>query len=276
MAYQIAAQSSKEDKLLLWLVVVGVTHRYVNGDISRLAYESFVHEYSSRVLDVKEEPKHILLSDPSDRGPHEAILPILEGLSIDFVEEDVDLMLYRHWSLADALRFSDATAGSLGAWNSDESEIRLKNFLAQMGIPLKQAHQKFTLMPNETRLALPAKLRAHSAQYNLGDLSFPSFVLRNGYGSKIAAADLSYAATALLEVSLFFKIRTTKKYWFCSLQEKKLTRLCDRVDTTYTMPTPAGLSMNGSTMRMMCLTLRGTARPWRVEFSSPRNCKRQL
>lgn len=61
---------------------------------------------------------------------------------ISFVEE-YRFMLHRHWTLYDAMFHSSFMATRLGTWVSDTGRDKLEEFLAKIGIPLKDSRERW-------------------------------------------------------------------------------------------------------------------------------------
>ena len=51
-------------------------------------------------------------------------------------------MLHRHWTLYDSMYHSSFVASRLGTWLNDTGRDKLEEFLAKIGIPLKDSRER--------------------------------------------------------------------------------------------------------------------------------------
>lgn len=121
--YLLAAVLERADNDLLWLAILGATHQYVSNKIDRDQYEAY----------------HELFLDEVVRLNHD-IIPAANGLgrtpnpddrSIQRSDE-LRFMLFRHWTLYDAMLHSGYVAGRLGIWK-ERGRKKLQGLLAKMG-----------------------------------------------------------------------------------------------------------------------------------------------
>ena len=66
-------------------------------------------------------------------------------------EKELNLNLYRHWTVYDSLCHTLYTASKFKIWTL-KGKQRLSEFLAELGLPLVQCRQKFSTMDLELRL----------------------------------------------------------------------------------------------------------------------------
>lgn len=112
-----------------------------------------------------------------------------------------------------SLKHSMATAVALRLW-SLRGEKRLKEFLAEMGLPLAQSRQKFSAMDLSLRNEFRQMVEKLASKYNVDSIVGASFTLQCGYRFKYCAADVVYAMLALLSVSFrcaYIKDRDSSK-----------------------------------------------------------------
>jgi cell division control protein 45 len=105
------------------LAILGATHKYVSNRIDRDQYEAY----------------HELFLDEVVRLNHD-IIPATNGIgrtpnpddrSIQRSDE-LRFMLFRHWTLYDAMLHSGYVAGRLGIWK-ERGRKKLQGLLAKMG-----------------------------------------------------------------------------------------------------------------------------------------------
>lgn len=99
------------------------------------------------------------------------------------------------------------TAVALRLW-SIKGEQKLKELLADMGLPLAQAKQRFSAMDLSYRQEFKNMVVEKVDKYKVGNIIGASFTMQHGYRFKFCAYDIVYAMLAVLEstVSLSFII----------------------------------------------------------------------
>lgn len=90
------------------------------------------------------------------------------------------------------------TAVSLRLW-SIRGETRLKELLAEMGLPLAQSKQQFSAMDLHLRQEFKQMMEKLAGKYNIDTIIGASFTLQYGYRFKYCSSDIVYAMLALLE-----------------------------------------------------------------------------
>lgn len=107
-------------------------------------------------------------------------------------------MLYRHWSLYQAMYHSSYLATRLGVWR-ERGEDKLKEMFGRMGLSLTDAQQQFNVMNATSKEQFHQKIREVGAEFKLTDLTYGSFLRHYEFNTPVSAADVVYAITALLE-----------------------------------------------------------------------------
>ena len=103
------------------LAILGLTYQYTTSRISRASYDKFHSIYYDEVF---------RLNPPAPPNVNSnAINP--DDLSVRATEE-LRFMLFRHWTLYDAMYHSSYVAGKLGIWK-ERGRKRLTGLLAKMG-----------------------------------------------------------------------------------------------------------------------------------------------
>ncbi|KAF4790345.1 Cell division control protein 45 like protein [Turdus rufiventris] len=124
------------------------------------------------------------------------------SLSIDCMriafEYDLRLALYQHWSLYESLCNTSYTSASLKLW-SVQGQKRLQEFLADMGLPLKQVKQKFNSMDVSLKENLREMIEESANKFGMKDLRVQTFSIHFGFKNKFSASDIVYATTSLME-----------------------------------------------------------------------------
>lgn len=70
---------------------------------------------------------------------------------------DFNFMLLRFWTLFDSINNTNYTVAKLGLWK-EPGQKELREFFAQIGVPLDQAKQKFSYMDPDTKKIMQEKI----------------------------------------------------------------------------------------------------------------------
>eukprot|EP00501_MAST-03F_sp_TOSAG23-6_P001345 GSMAST32.ASY1.ANO1.1394.1 assembled CDS len=97
LAYILAQQMNNVNNDLLWYAVVGVTHQYLNQNMTRNAYIELVTDYQQEV-----NTKNAL-SATELTVEDGTVVKAAEHGRIVFEENEYKFMLHRHWSLYDSM-----------------------------------------------------------------------------------------------------------------------------------------------------------------------------
>uniref|UniRef100_A0A8V1A1V3 Cell division cycle 45 n=1 Tax=Gallus gallus TaxID=9031 RepID=A0A8V1A1V3_CHICK len=130
--FDLAWIMSKDLNDMLWWAIVGLTDQWVQDKITHMKY----------VTDIGILQRHV--SRHNHRNEDEENSLSIDCMRIAF-EYDLRLALYQHWSLYESLCNTSYTSATLKLW-SVQGQKRLQEFLADMGLPLKQVKQKFNSM----------------------------------------------------------------------------------------------------------------------------------
>ncbi|XP_076453006.1 cell division control protein 45 homolog [Babylonia areolata] len=185
--FEMVWKLSKDTNDLAWLAVIGVTDQFVHFRIPREKYMESVMALQSHV------------SRHNHRGDEDETLMSVNCLKIMF-DEELQLTLYRHWSLFDSLCHSMNMACRFKIWTL-KGQKRLHEFLAEMGIPLVQCKQQYSAMDSQIKADVKRLMQEHMTKYGLTmqDLILPSFIAHYGFKIKLCAADVVLGCAAVLE-----------------------------------------------------------------------------
>lgn len=124
------------------------------------------------------------------------------SLSIDCMrisfEYDLRLTLYQHWSLYESICNSCYTSCNFKLWTLN-GQKKLQEFLADMGLPLKQVRQKFNSMDMSIKENLREVIEESSNKYGMKDIRIQTFGVHFGFKNRFLASDMVHATAALLE-----------------------------------------------------------------------------
>ncbi|XP_064620177.1 cell division control protein 45 homolog [Lineus longissimus] len=198
--FELAWKMSKDTNDLLWLATIGLTDQFVHYKINREKYIESLGSLQSHV------------SRLNHRGDDEDTKKSISSLKLAF-EEELQLNLYRHWTLFDSLCHSVTTACKFRVWTM-KGKKKLHEFLADMGLPLVQCQQKYMSMDVSLRTSVKEMISNKAEKYGLSpsEIFIPSFLAQYGYRNKLCAMDVAYACAALLE-----SVEKSKKQSDCFL-----------------------------------------------------------
>ncbi|KAJ7090295.1 CDC45-like protein [Mycena belliarum] len=189
--YILATVLERVDNELLWLAIMGLTYQYTTSRISRGYYETYHAGYHDEVF---------RLNPPPPTGENALISLNPDDLSVRATEE-LRFMLFRHWTLYDAMLHSSYVANKLGIWK-ERGRKKLTGLLAKMGFSLQQTQQPYSHMDMDLKKSLVRKLNDIAPEYGLVELSYPSFMRCFGYRSQpLSASDAVEGVSALLDVA---------------------------------------------------------------------------
>ncbi|XP_014206971.1 cell division control protein 45 homolog [Copidosoma floridanum] len=185
IVYEMAWQMSRDNLDMVWWAIVGSTEQAILNKV----------ESSTSVLESGTLQGHVSRLSHTRGG--DADRQQLSAVKVSY-EKDLQLALYRHWTVEDSLKHSMMTAVTMRLW-SIKGDQKLKKLLADMGLPLIQAKQKFSAMDLSYRNEFKGMLEKLAEKYNLEKVVCASFSIHHGYRFKYCASDIVYAMLAILE-----------------------------------------------------------------------------
>ncbi|XP_058707665.1 cell division control protein 45 homolog [Poecile atricapillus] len=183
--FDLAWIMSEDLNDMLWWAIVGLTDQWVQDKITQMKY----------VTDIGILQRHV--SRHNHRNEDEENSLSIDCMRIAF-EYDLRLALYQHWSLYESLCNTSYTSASLKLW-SVQGQKRLQEFLADMGLPLKQVKQKFNSMDMSLKENLREMIEESANKFGMKDLRVQTFSIHFGFKNKFSASDIVYATTSLME-----------------------------------------------------------------------------
>ncbi|KAK3576694.1 hypothetical protein CHS0354_024303 [Potamilus streckersoni] len=185
LLFELAWKMSKDSNDLLWLAINGVTDQLLHYKTPREKY----------IEDVMALQSHVSRHNHRD----DADVISVNCLKIMY-DDEMNLNLYRHWSLFDSICHSINMACKFKVWTL-KGQKRLNEFLAEMGLPLTQCKQKFSSMDSSLKGNIKNIIKEHMAKYGLEDkdVIVPSFFAQYGFRNKLCAMDISLACASILE-----------------------------------------------------------------------------
>ncbi|XP_030074448.1 cell division control protein 45 homolog isoform X1 [Microcaecilia unicolor] len=183
--FDLAWIMSKDSNDMLWWAIIGLTDQWVHDKITQMKY----------VTDVGALQRHV--SRHNHRNENEGNSLSIDCMRIVF-EYDLRLALYQHWSLYESICNSCYTSASFKLW-SVQGQKRLQEFLADMGLPLKQVKQKFNSMDISLKENLREVIDESANKFGMKDLRVQTFSAQFGFRNKFLANDVVFAVASLME-----------------------------------------------------------------------------
>ncbi|KAM7331391.1 cell division control protein 45 homolog isoform X1 [Alexandromys fortis] len=183
--FDLAWMMSKDLNDMLWWAIVGLTDQWVHDKITQMKY----------VTDIGILQRHV--SRHNHRNEAEENTLSVDCTRISF-EYDLRLVLYQHWSLHESLYNTSYTAARFKLW-SVHGQKRLQEFLADMGLPLKQVKQKFQSMDVSLKENLREMIEESANKFGMKDMRVQTFSIHFGFKHKFLASDVVFATMSLME-----------------------------------------------------------------------------
>ncbi|XP_058137804.1 cell division control protein 45 homolog [Dasypus novemcinctus] len=183
--FDLAWKMSKDLNDMLWWAIVGLTDQWIQDKITQMKY----------VTDVGALQRHV--SRHNHRNEDQESTLSVDCTRISF-EYDLRLALYQHWSLYDSLCNTCYTAARFRLW-SVHGQKRLQEFLADMGLPLKQVKQKFQSMDISLKENLREMIEESANKFGMKDIRMQTFGIHFGFKNKFLASDVVFATMSLME-----------------------------------------------------------------------------
>ncbi|XP_029017261.1 cell division control protein 45 homolog [Betta splendens] len=183
--FELAWVMTKDTKDMLWWAIIGLTDQWVHDKITNMKY----------VTDIATMQRHV--SRHNHRNEDEENSLSIDCMRISF-EYDLRLTLYQHWSMYESICNSCYTSCHFKLWTLN-GQKKLQEFLADMGLPLKQVRQKFNSMDMSIKENLRDVIEESSNKYGMKDIRIQTFGVHFGFKNRFLAGDMVHAATALLE-----------------------------------------------------------------------------
>lgn len=183
LMFDLAWKMSRDNNDLLWWAIIGLAEQYVMNKT----------EHEKYILSAGAMQSHVSRHNRVENGSVNAV----SCMKISF-DKDLNLALYRHWSLYESFINSPYTACQFKLW-SFKGKKRMFAFLAEIGLPLNQCNQKFTSMDMEYRNNVSSWMEDMSEKYQLDQIVYGSFVSQFGFKGKFCATDVVLAINAILE-----------------------------------------------------------------------------
>ncbi|CDS40297.1 cell division control protein 45 [Echinococcus multilocularis] len=187
--FDIAWKLSQDNLYLLWCAIVGHVSQIMLFKSNREHYIEQIdalHSHMNRLSHSKNQ-----IAGESDSCN--------QNIDINF-EEELALWMYRHWSLKDALETTIVTSTRFKLF-TEGGYKRLQEFLASIGLSLRDCSQKYSTMSTQVKNNLNSLFLQFGEKFGLTRLEMflPSFILRLSYKTPLSAMDSFWLILAALE-----------------------------------------------------------------------------
>nr|CAG4641805.1 EOG090X08GG [Eurycercus lamellatus] len=186
LMFELAWKLSRDSNDLLWWAIIGVAEQQLLGKVETKTWVMDSGKLQSHMIRLA----HLSQQAGDSTGTKDALYITHE--------KDLNLTLYRQWSLLESLKYSPQTACHFQLWTL-KGEKKLNEFLAELGLPLSQCRQKYLSMDIELRNDLRSIFQKKVEKYDLEDLIEYGFSSQYGFRPKNSANDFVYALVALLD-----------------------------------------------------------------------------
>lgn len=183
LIFDLAWKMSRDNNQLLWWAILGLAEQYVMNKIEQEKY----------ILIAASMQSHVSRHNRIENGAVNAV----SCIKISF-ERDLNLTLYRHWTLYESMIHSQYTACKFKIWTL-KGESKMKQLLAEIGLPLHQCKQKFSSMELKFRNNVCTEMENMAEKYDLDQIVYGSFLSQFGFRGKFCATDVVHSINAILE-----------------------------------------------------------------------------
>ena len=199
--FDLAWKLGKDSNELLWLAILAVADKMSNFKLKDELFKkeiSYVHESMLRLRNIGSDRGFVLNSALLGADTNQPELVTTTNHLVISYESDLNLKLYREWSIYESLRHTMYISCKFKIWKL-RGHKRLHIFLAELGIPLSQCKQKFQSMDLDLRKSLKQSIEAKMNKYGLNNIMGHCFIATRASYQKYSANDLAAASRALLE-----------------------------------------------------------------------------
>lgn len=183
LMFDLAWKMSRDSNDLLWWAIIGLTEQSI-------LMKSESDQYLLQMGQVRDHVTRL-------NNRLDADTLAVNCLKVAF-DKELNLVLYRHWTIYDSLIHSLYTAAKFKIWTL-KGKQRLSEFLAELGLPLVQCKQSFATMDLSLRNDIVSMFEKMSEKYKLDQITSGTFHASFGFRNKFNAQDVVYAVLALME-----------------------------------------------------------------------------
>lgn len=187
--YQLYQALNRSNNDSLWLWILGMTDLIVHQRQTLSSLDNDMLDCGNEVIRLNpniynrqdEQVDEETEENPQGAGTEKDLFKFVtlnsrnKEVGSIIVEQELKLMLLRHWTLYDSLCNSNYLVSKMILWK-EQGQRDLKKMLAQMGIPLDQAKQKYQFMDPVLRTELKQRFIEHSEEFDLPNALINTFI----------------------------------------------------------------------------------------------------
>ncbi|XP_064434084.1 cell division control protein 45 homolog isoform X2 [Mirounga angustirostris] len=167
--FDLAWMMSKDLNDMLWWAIVGLTDQWVQDKITQMKY----------VTDVGVLQRHVSRHNHRNEDEENALSVDCTRISFDLCNTCYTAARFKLWSV--------------------HGQKRLQEFLADVGLPLKQVKQKFQSMDISLKENLREMIEESANKFGMKDMRVQTFSIHFGFKHKFLASDVVFATMSLME-----------------------------------------------------------------------------
>eukprot|EP00347_Sterkiella_histriomuscorum_P008719 403344017 len=221
LMYQVCQAMNRENKDMLWLWIVGMTDLRVHykhatdgldedmslcdDEVQRLNPNIYNRDNEDDIDkfnddDEEEEQKNSNSNPQNDKDLFKLVSLQSRNKEVGTItmEQELKLMLLRHWSFYESLFHSNYVVSKLTLWK-EPGKKDLNRFLAQLGISIEEAKQSYQFMDPVIRNELKTKILENCHIFALDNIMQKTYMLQLDHKTQILATDMAYSVTTILE-----------------------------------------------------------------------------
>ena len=209
MFFDLAWTLGKDNNDLLWYCILSTVDKSDSFKVQNDKYQkeiNYLHEAMLRLKNIHSDNR-IVINRAHNRfvdgegsgaqGDNDQITIATNHLGLTY-EKDLNLKMYREWSLYESLRHTMFIACRFKIFKV-QGITKLHRFLADLGLPLIECKHKFDNMDLTLRKNLIEEMEEKAEKYGLKQLICNSFIaIRSGF-LRCKAEDIAAGARSLLE-----------------------------------------------------------------------------
>lgn len=188
--YQMATKINKDDNLMLWCGIVGLTKMFLYQEMDREEYNERIEDFQTYVL----RRNNPFVEKQDEEG---GITTKRKKDHIQFSNE-LQLIMLHHWTIYDSMFYSPIVAAKLNLWSENGREL-IDYLLARMALPMKEAKQDWATVELKLKKEFYERFKKHAIETFGDDILYGSFTKQHGDHENLRAADMVFSLSALLE-----------------------------------------------------------------------------
>jgi len=191
--YQMATRINKDDNMMLWCAIVGLTKMFLNQKMGRQKYNEIMEEFQTYVL----RRNNPVVEDEEEEKNAQKVKEKRKRDHIQFSNE-LQLFLLHHWTIRNSMIYSPIVAAKLKLYQ-DRQIQHIDYILAKMAIPQKEATEKWESMDLTVQKEFYERFKKQATEHFGEDILYGSFTKQHGDHDHLRASDMGFALSALLE-----------------------------------------------------------------------------